>query len=68
MNGALRVDLWFEAAGYEGRLGSLNDVEIVIRRVATTVSFGSDGRPEYEQVLGYACRISLEICARVINR
>ena len=61
MYGALRIDLWFEAAGYEGRLSPLDDVEIVIRRVAARVSFGSNGCSEYEQVLRYACKIWLEL-------
>lgn len=61
VHGALRVDLWLEAAGCEGRLSPLDDVEIVVRRVAARVSFGPNGCSEYEQVLRYAYKIWSEL-------
>jgi hypothetical protein len=42
-------------------LSPLDDVEIVVRRVAARVSFGPNGCSEYEQVLRYAYKIWSEL-------
>jgi hypothetical protein len=62
-----RVDLGLEVAGGVGELGSRQDVEVVVGRVAAGVALGADGCAEDDEVFGYACGISSAL-AIISNR
>lgn len=49
---ALRIDLGLVGSGDIGELGALEDVEIVVGRVTTGVTFCADGGAEDDQVFG----------------
>lgn len=55
MHATLRVDFWLIATWCECQLSSLDDVEVVVCCVPSSVPFCPDRCAEDDQVFGYAC-------------
>ena len=55
VHAALWVDFWLEAAGCESQLSALDDVEIVVCCVPSSMPFCPDRCAKDDQVFGYAC-------------